>query len=96
MKLDTISPLTNSERLEMKKQQEKELTLVGTERKQKGLTLFEYDKATCKIEPAEYETTDVFVLGMEAQSKVNVRPNCIYIQAMNKKNALKKVRKILA
>lgn len=95
MKLDTINPQEKRDSLEVLKKQQKELTLVGSERKIKGLNLFEFNKATGEINHAEYIQNDTFTIGSAGESKVFVRPNCIYIQATNKKNALRKAMKQL-
>ena len=95
MKLDNTAPTTLPDKIEVKKKQEKEITLLNSERKIKGLRLYEYDKKTGLIVSAEYQQNETFVIGQDAESKVHIKPGCIYVQAMNKENALKKVRKIL-
>ena len=79
MKLEnhTIEKLPQG--IEVKKQQEKELTLLASERKIKGLRVYEYNKATGEILEAEYIQNDTFNLLAGTETKLFVRPNCIYV-----------------
>lgn len=95
MKLDNIKTIPSKEGIEIKRKQDKELTLVGSDRKVKGLRLYEYDKATGEVQPATYIENDTYQLGIGVETKVFIRPNCVYVQAMNKANAFKKARKSL-
>lgn len=79
----------------------KEIKLVKSERKIKGLKLFEYNEVTKKIKEAEFIQKD-FVLDFTkpnpaedflSKFKVKVNKDCKYIQAINIKNALKKINR---
>jgi len=63
----------------------------------KGHTLFEIDLTNYTIKEAEYEKVDVHLKRIgdaanykEVKRKIIQKPNCIYISALNKQNALKK------
>jgi hypothetical protein len=95
MKLDYHQPEQFAAKAELQKKQEKEITLIDVTRKNKSHRLYEYDKATGEVNEAEYIQNDTYTIGSEGQNKVHVRPNCIYVQAMNKANALKHAKRIL-
>jgi hypothetical protein len=66
----------------------------------KGHTLFEIDLTNYTIKEAEYEKVDVHLKRIgdaanykEVKRKIIQKPNCIYISALNKNNALKKFQK---
>ena len=66
----------------------------------KGHTLFEIDLEKFTIVEATYERTDVQLKRVgeaanlkEVKNRVMQKPNCIYISALNKNNALKKFQK---
>ena len=78
----------------------KEKELLGTLYPQKGHKCFEINTLTNEIKEAEYSTNetsyllnpDVSVKSMRGYIKrvLNTKSNCVYITALNKKNALKK------
>lgn len=96
MKIETHTITKMPEGIEIKKQQEKELTLLASERKIKGLRVYEYNKATGEVVEAEYIQNDTFDILAGTETKLFVRTNCIYVQAINKANAAKKAAKQLA
>lgn len=68
------------------------------QRKVKGHILWEFNLKTKELKPASFRKTDVLVKSLiPAESsaqhnyKVVVNENCIYFQALNRKNALKKL-----
>jgi len=82
------------------KQQRKEIKLIGQQRKIPGLTLWEFDRNTKEIKKAEYKKQDVILRTLKVASddtvksnKVVVNENCFYIQALNKKNAIKHLKR---
>lgn len=80
------------------KQQESRQEFVGSIRPRKGHTLFEVNLKEKTIEPAKFEVQDAMynptgVLG--SVNKVIIKPGCVYISALNKKNVLKKMFKKL-
>lgn len=83
----------------VEEQEIKEMTIIGSDRIQKGLTLFEYNMKTNKIERAEFEKEDVHFTPdkkthLEHRRKIVVKKDCLYVQAMNKKNVIKKLLKL--
>lgn len=79
-------------------QQKKEIKLIGQQRKVPGLTLWEYNEKTNELKPAQYKKEDVVLNSLaptpEALTKINkviVNENCIYFQALNLRNARKKL-----
>lgn len=74
------------------KEIEKKLIYIGSTRIRKGHTLFEINHKEMTIEKAEYISEGVIGADKKAhkKKKVNVKPNCIYIGALNKDNAVKK------
>ena len=87
-----------------KKEVKKELKHFGSTRIRKGHILYEVkilNDFVVSIEPAKYESvtldlTKTFEKGHKvgkAHKKVIMNPNCIYVSALNKENALKKIRK---
>lgn len=79
------------------KQIEKKLTYIGSTRIRKGHTLFEINYKEMTIEIAEFNSEVVMGAdkSISKKKKVNVKPNCIYIGALDKDNAVKKFFKQL-
>ncbi len=81
------------------RQQRKELRLIGQQRKIRGLTLFEYNEKTKQIQPAKYKPVSIYIHGFAGGSETTetykcvVNENCIYVQALNKENAMRKINK---
>lgn len=64
----------------------------------RGHTLFECDTRTGVVSPVVYEETKAeFKPNMKytVRKKVNQKEGCVYIGALNKKNALKKFLKLI-
>lgn len=72
----------------------KEIKLIGSQRKIPGHILFEYDTKNKTMQPAQYKKQDLVLdkLGqpVKISHKVNINEGCIYTQALNKKNAIKR------
>lgn len=72
---------------------------LGSYRPKKGHTLYEFDVVQKVLVKAQFTTDSEFKMytpvGVNAycSKKVVVRENCIYIPALNKKNALRILRK---
>lgn len=73
----------------------KELKLIGTLKPQKGHKCFEINTITNEISEAEFyeDYVSMFSSSYERKKKLKVKENCIYITALNKKNAMKKFKK---
>ena len=82
-----------TERIRKKKN---EFHLVGEERRMKGHTLFCFNEVTKEIKVAPM--VQECMLGLDGsviyKNKVTVEKDCIYIQALNEKNARKKLIKM--
>lgn len=71
---------------------------IGTLRPHKGHKVFEFDIDSCKVTEASISHSEIVVnKNYNASSKkksIDVKQNCFYLTALNKKNAIKKLRKI--
>lgn len=82
-------------------EQKKELKKVGVMRPHKNHTLFEFNKSTGIVRKAkfdnEHELNHVrlseFLKPISVNKKVLIKEDCIYIPALNLKNAIKKIAK---
>lgn len=71
---------------------------IGSINLKRGMTLYEFDKKTLLLKPVEIDRKETMVdingkPVKNAQAKYN--PDALYIQALNLKNAYKKVMKFL-
>jgi hypothetical protein len=76
---------------------QKEYKMVGKMRKTPGHTLFEFNKKTKEIKPAAInrECRVDFGTGKPIyKTKTDIHEDCFYVQALNIKNAEKKLRKL--
>lgn len=89
---DKINEGVRQEQVQKKKN---EFHFIGDERKVKGHTLFAYNTVTKEIKPAPINES--VSIGMDLQPvyqhRVCVKKDCIYVQALNAKNALKKLKR---
>jgi len=60
-----------------------------------GGKVFRYDIANNKLTPAEYELIDTLDLNKKttAKHKLSIKPDSVYIEALNLKNAFKRLMK---
>ncbi len=58
-----------------------------------GYTIFEYDKEAKTILPASFRTNETYVIGGENRPILEVKNGCIYVEALNIKNALKRLKR---
>ena len=83
-------------RTEQVQKKKNEFHLVGEERRIKGHTLFCFNEVTRKIKVAPM-SQDI-MLGLDGsviyKNKVTVEKDCVYVQALNEKNARKKLIKM--
>ena len=97
-----IVPTTSYERedatrVEQVAKKQKEYKLIGKQRKVAGHTLFEFNRKTKEIKPADIHRECVFDAATGNpiyKTKTDVHDGCFYIQALNIKNAEKKLRKL--
>lgn len=86
--------LNNKENIEVsvKKQQEKEYTLIGNIVPHEGHTIWEINKETLSVTKAKFLTTNYYMFG-ENKKEIAVKQGCAYVSALNEKNALIKYKK---
>lgn len=75
------------------KQEERKTAFLGSMRYVPGLTIFELNLDTGNITKAEIKVEEVFVSFDKSKTKRSLikKENCIYIQALNEKNAKRKI-----
>ena len=92
-----VPELTRTAAQELVDEQRKEYKLLGSERRIPGLILFEYDLTTGELQRAslkkEVELNMDGTVG--SKSRVDARDMCLYIQAINEQNAMRKVKQLL-
>lgn len=78
---------------EIKKQAPKEQRFLGSERRNKGHILFEFNLKTGDLNPAQIsKEVSVDLEGNPCyKTKVFKHSDCVYVQALNEKNALKRL-----
>lgn len=84
-------------RIEQVAKKQKEYKLIGSQRKVAGHTLFEFNKKTKDIKPADIKRECIFNAKTGSpvyKTKTDIHENCVYLQALNIKNAEKKLRKL--
>lgn len=79
---EVVSPIQNK----------KENKLIGRQLLRPGHTLFEVNTKTGEINPATYKEVMAKFNG-GTSLKVDVKTGCVYVQALNKKNALKRYKR---
>ena len=92
-----VPELSRVDMQELVDQQRKEYRLIGSQKHIPGLVLYEYDLTTGELRPADVKTTlSLTVDGkLDSSRKVNSKELCLYVQALNKENAMRKVRTML-
>lgn len=88
--------------IQVEQQQKKEHKFLGSHKLTPGHIMFEYDTTTGEINPAEYvkQTHTVRLTSLsknpknlEFHKRINTKKGCVYFQALNKNNAIKKLIK---
>lgn len=76
------------------KKQQKELTLLKSHKPRiDGYSIFEYDKQQKTLSKASFiETTEYHIDGTN-NLKLHVKPGCAYVEALNEKNAIKRLKR---
>lgn len=83
--------------MELVEQKKHEYHYIGSQRKIAGCTLFSFNTITRELKIANITKCKVFDMAKMAAAhndKVAVEKNCIYLQALNKKNALRHLRRM--
>ena len=91
----------DSVRQEQVQKKQNEYHLIGKTRRIPGHTLFEFNKVTKEIRPAEIDRKAIVSFDPKSNSeqvkyetKTKVSKDCFYLQALNIENAKKKLKKI--
>ncbi|MBQ9645353.1 MAG: hypothetical protein IJV24_03215 [Prevotella sp.] len=80
--------------IEVLDKQKHEFKLIGRERKVPGHTMFSFNYKTgeIKVAPIEHSKEVSFVTrGPVTKDRIVIEPDCIYRQALNKKNFIKRL-----
>ena len=98
MKLDRHGDkLQDKQEIHAPRQQEAQLKYLGSMKAIPGLTLWQYHLQTSELTKAEFEEAPVvFHEGnvIKPKKKVLRQNDCLYVQALNVKNAVKKLNKM--
>ena len=83
-------------RTEQVRKKKNEFHLIGQERRIKGHTLFCFNLVKREIKVAPITQERMFGLDGSViyKNNVTVEKDCVYVQALNEKNAIKKLRKM--
>ena len=92
-----VPELSRTDALELVAEQRKEFRLIGSQKRLPGLILFEYDLTTGELRRAS-QTMEI-AIGLDGtpsmKTKVGARELCLYVQALNERNAMRKVYNML-
>ena len=91
-------PQKDKTEIQAKKKQRLEYKLIGSMSHRAGHILFSINTITGEIKQAEYQKEPIITWeqakmineGVGIPRKVIIEPNCVYIEALNEENALKK------
>ena len=76
-----------------KKQQQEYRKLGEYTPKIDGYNIFEYDKEAKTILPASFRTNETYAIGEENRPILDVKKGCAYVEALNIKNAIKRLKR---
>lgn len=94
---ETAQAAGGGTRVELQQKKQQEYRLIGKQRKVAGHTLFEFDRQTKEIRPADVAHTAYIDAGTGRpvyKNRAEIKQGCFYIQALNAKNAAKKLHKL--
>lgn len=99
---DEIDKALDGVEIRAEQEKKKEVKLIGKQRRIPGLTLWEFNKKTKDLEKAKFKKQDVILSTLDptvvanstTHHKVEINEGCFYFQALNKKNAQKKLKKL--
>lgn len=91
----------NEVNISEERQEKKSTQLIGKQRKIPGLTTWEYNGKDGSLQQAKYKNAYVDCMTVEymkhkntTHMTIDAKEGCYYFQALNKKNAVKHLRKI--
>ena len=81
---------------EIKAKEQQEFKFINSIKKNPGHILFSFNITTKELKEAAMKKDVSIGLGLEPiyKTKVVTEKNCVYVQALNKRNAFKKLRKM--
>lgn len=87
---------SEKERIEMQQKKKQEFRFVGSTKRVRGHTLFSYNTETLELKKADMVYSDsVDMRGIPLHNaRVVIEKNCIYLQALNIKNAIKHLKRM--
>jgi len=91
MKIEAEKPLLDETELHAQKQIEKKTVLIGSAKLTPGHRVFQINEKTLDCEEAKYNK-EVHYTSADRRSII-VKPDCVYVMALNKKNALKRFKR---
>jgi hypothetical protein len=81
-------------------QQEKQVRLIGQQGRRPGLILWELNLKQQTLNPAQFKKDNVEINSLKPTEVsatkhliVDIKPDCMYFQALNRKSAMKKLNK---
>lgn len=98
---EVLKPFEDSEvEIVAEKQQQKVIKLIDRQRRIRGHTLWEYNTETKELNQAKFKKQDFQITSLAVRpdalaisNKVQVNDKCLYFQALNRKNAKKRLVK---
>lgn len=92
---DLHSQFNNNPKQQEERQAPTEFHYVGSQKKVRGHILFSYNTKTKEIKPAEFKReVEIGMDGLPVYKTIAIQEkDCIYFQALNLKNAMKKINK---
>lgn len=66
-------------------------TFQGTAVPKRGHTIYEVNKETLEYSPVEFAKQDYVVGEKQQNRRINMKPGCVYISALNEKNLRRKL-----
>jgi hypothetical protein len=92
-----VPELSRAAAQELVDEQRKEYRLVGSVKRVPGLILFEYDLTTGELSRADMKKELELTIDGRLNKNHNVSSKslCLYIQAINEQNAMRKVQQLL-
>ena len=92
-----VPELSRENMQELVDEQRREFRLIGSQKRIPGLILFEYDLTTGQLQrlPPKKEIQLNLDGSTGFKSRVDSRDMCLYIQAINEQNAMRKVQQLL-
>ncbi len=78
--------------ISVNKSQHKEYRKIGDyQPKIDGYVIFEYNKESGDLSPASFRQNTTYEIGGKNRRVLDVNPGCVYIEALNERNAIKRL-----